>query len=80
MFIRHHQERSVIPLRRQLFPSGQLHMPAALTASDVKCLESITRLGKVRGFDRSLAAWSAARDGFVLQCSNKLLVSHLFIS
>jgi hypothetical protein len=54
-------------------------MPAALPASHVEGLESITRLGKVRGFDRTLAARSAARDGFVLQCSNKLLVNHLFI-
>jgi hypothetical protein len=79
MFIRHHQQRGIIPLRRKLLLPVQLHMPAALPASQVKSFESIARLGNVRGFNRTRAAGTAAGDGLMLQGSNKLLVSHLFI-
>lgn len=78
MFIGHRQQRDIIPGRYKLFLPRQVQVPTALPASHIESLQPIPRLGKIRGFDRPLAARTAACDTLMLQGSDKLLVAPLF--
>src|SRR2546430_1367196 len=74
MFIGHFLQRRFVPRRLELLPSGDTVLPPAPLARELERLDPIVHLGEVHRLHRARAPRSPARNRFMLERSDELLM------
>ena len=80
MLVGHHEQRGLIPCGGQMFVASQPTMPSTSLTAGFKRFDAVTHLGKVGYFHWSWTTVLFARQRFVLERADKLLMRDFLIN